>query len=136
MRRSPLRRAAAIRRQKALTRRAIQRRRAQVTTEERHAKSVVRTRSGGVCEGCGKRRAAEWSHRVNASQGGPWHPTNGLHLCLWCHDWLHDNILAARALGWSLQRHQDPAAEPVTHAQFGRVFLNNDGTTTRQENAA
>ena len=91
----------------------------QVTPEEREAKRIVKARSGGWCEtGCG-RRVQSWSHRVARSQGGPWDPVNGLHLCSLgsgdsgCHTWTGRRIALACEGGWRLRSWQDPASEPV-----------------------
>lgn len=80
---------------------------------QQEARRIVYERSQGICEGCRKARATDWSHRKNRSQGGPWCPTNGLHLCRADHAWIGANPTAANACGWYLRSFQNPAAEPV-----------------------
>jgi hypothetical protein len=100
---------------------------------EREARRIVRERSGGVCECCGRARATNFSHRKGAGQGGEWSAANGLDACgsgnaSGCHGFIHQNPDAACELGWMLRRHQVPEGEPVVHAVFGRVLLSRDGT--------
>lgn len=96
-----------------LRRRAIKASRTKVSPEEREGKKVVKARSGGLCEACGMRRAAEWHHRKNRSQGGTWDVVNGLHLCLVCHAFVGDKRHAARARGWVVLRNEQPDDVPV-----------------------
>lgn len=77
------------------------------------ARRLVQARSGGVCEQCGSLRADEWHHRKNRSQGGKWHPTNGLHLCSPCHRHVTEHPAVAYAHGWSVRSTVDPAKVPV-----------------------
>lgn len=59
------------------------------------ARRIVYARSGGLCEpripdaGC-RHTGAQWHHRKRRSQGGRWTPSNGLHICLPCHDYVTD----------------------------------------------
>ena len=109
-------------------------------TAERQAREVVRDRSGGVCEVCGARRASNWHHRLNRSQGGLWCPTNGLDLCgsgtTGCHGWITEHPALSRPRGWIVQPHQDPATVPVDLAHHGRVLLLADGCLAPVEIAA
>ncbi|MGW3992410.1 HNH endonuclease [Amycolatopsis sp. NPDC004772] len=93
------------------------------------ARTLVYARSSGACEKCGLRRAVHWHHRLNRSQGGTWHPSNGLHLCLEDHllmdgsdDELFDN-------GWRIKAwDKRPYTEiPVLHWQWGWVTLDDLG---------
>lgn len=103
--------------------------RPKVTPEERRARRLVRQRSGGLCEVCARERATDWSHRVRRSQGGPWCPANGLHVCRKDHRRIDSGLSAMNTLGWHLTRNQDPLATPVFLARRGWVLLRPDGTT-------
>lgn len=98
--------------------------------EERQARRIVRARSGGVCEGCGQAPAAHWAHRVGEGQGGPWCPSNGMHLCAPCHAWCHAHPRLAKERGWMLYPTRDPRVEPAEHWLHGRVLLVPDGSFT------
>jgi hypothetical protein len=89
----------------------------------RAAKDSVEARSGGLCEACGMRRARDWHHRKNKSQGGLWSPENGLHVCRPCHRWIGRERLAARARGWAVWRKEDPAEVAVWRRQDAWVWL-------------
>ena len=86
-----------------------------VTSAEQLARQIVRDRAGGICEGCGKAPATDWSHRVAEGQGGPWDAANGLHLCHSDHMWGHTEPLAARKLGWLLLSTDDFLTFPALH---------------------
>jgi hypothetical protein len=101
-----------------------------VTPEERRARNLVALRSEGRCEGCQFTRATDWAHRKGAAQGGPWCPSNGLHLCRLCHDWAHHEPDAARALGWMVRRKHDHTLIPVQLPAHGLVLLGTDGSIT------
>lgn len=98
------------------------------TMTEASARRAVYTRSGGVCEACLSRRATEWHHRKNRSQGGPWSPENGLHLCSACHAWITAHPEAAVAVGWAVRGHADPAQVPVYLGGRRQVLLTVEGT--------
>jgi len=98
---------------------------------EREARRIVYARSNGICEGCGKARAVEWSHRKARSQGGKWTPSNGMHLCRADHAWIHSNPNAANACGWYLRSWQNPAAEPVLLGDRP-VLLMDDGSIKQE----
>lgn len=97
------------------------------TAAERLGRRVVRARSGGLCEACGMRRAVEWHHRRNRSQQGTWDPANGLHVCRQCHAWITNNPYGARAHGWSVLSHEDPAVVPLLRRADAWVVLGGDG---------
>ncbi len=125
-----MKRSSGLNRSAALVRSQRRRRqqRARTSPEERRARAVVTERSGGVCEGCSAARATDWSHRVAEGQGGPYCPSNGMHLCRACHAWLHANPTAARdERGWRLLSTDEPAEVPVLHAVHGWVLLTDDG---------
>lgn len=121
-------RASAMKRGQALTRRVTKAKRAKVTAEERNGRKIVRDRSQGRCEigiGC---VATEQHHRRNRSQGGSWKPSNLLHLCHVHHSHVTTNPQAAREQGWAVASHQDPAHTPVWLAGRGFAFLTDDGS--------
>lgn len=95
-------------------------------TAEATARRLLRTRSGGLCEGCARAEASEWAHRVRRNVG-PWCPTNGLDLCRACHSWAHLHPRGARLKGWLLRATDDPGLEPVFMARWGYVLLTHDG---------
>ena len=69
-------------------------------------KRIIRARSKGVCEGCGKAPATEMHHRQYRSRGGLSVASNGLWLCGWgnhtgCHGIAHTAI--GEQLGWSVR---------------------------------
>lgn len=83
--------------------------------DERRARELVRARSMGVCEGCGKRPATDYAHRVGRGQGGAWTADNGLHLCGpgnygGCHA---TPRLDAEARGWVIRGRRDPSTVPA-----------------------
>lgn len=81
-------------------------------TSEQTGRLIVYARSSGRCELC-TRNASEWHHRQNRSQGGTWAPANGLHLCLWCHQFITEHPEHAAALGLTVQRGADPVTTPA-----------------------
>lgn len=117
----PLKRRTPIRRPRLRTVRAV------VSAAERVGRKVVKARSGGLCECCGMRRATDWQHRKNRSQGGDWSASNGLAACRLCHRWIHDNPRAARARGWSVLSGLNPAEIPVRRRVDAWVLLADDG---------
>lgn len=135
----PLRRLTPMPRPKARMRARKQRRTArdrQAAADERRARLIVRERSGGMCEADGQHRATDWSHRVAEGQGGPWCPSNGLHLCRAHHRWAHHNPAAAGELGWILLSTDNPLEMPALIWLHGRpttVLLHPDGSITPHE---
>jgi hypothetical protein len=96
---------------------------------EQRAREVVYERSGHVCEVCGHRRATEWHHRRNRSQGGPWEPSNGLHICNPCHRHITANPAEAFEEGWTVRSWEDWKTKPVKLWQ-GYCVLSDDGSWT------
>lgn len=92
--------------------------------ESRAAHVAVSERSGGVCEGCGRRRKSDRHHRKHGANGRIDTVDNLLDLCggpagmaggnhSGCHGVAHtgDGYL----LGWSVKSGNDPARIPVYH---------------------
>lgn len=79
---------------------------------EARGRLIVAARSAGLCEIC-RQPAADWSHRVDRSDGGTWSPANGLHLCRRDHQWTHSEPTLAHEGGWRLRSGTDPATAPV-----------------------
>lgn len=90
---------------------------------ERTTRPAVSARSGGICENCGKQRATDKHHRLNASRGGKWHPANILDLCRLCHHRVTVNPSWAESRGLSLPTSlvYSPAAVPVRIERDGVV---------------
>lgn len=124
MKRSPL-----PTRRAPLARSSWGRRPARRTSDETHARQLVRQRSDGTCEGCGLRPASEWSHRVSRAHSGPWSASNGLYLCGpgGCHAAAHASPLWARERGWILRSTDNPLTVPAWHARHGWVLLDDAG---------
>jgi hypothetical protein len=101
---------------------------------ERIARRIVRRRSGGWCEVCDRRRATEWHHRINRSQGGEWRASNGLDTCSACHLHITTNPHAARQQGWHLYPGEHPAAMRVWLARRGWCLLSDPGDVTPVDN--
>lgn len=74
--------------------------------DEAEARCLVLTRSGGVCEVCGRFSVAEAAHRVGRAVGGPWAAGNILGACRACHRRDHAHPRAAYAFGWHVQGHR------------------------------
>ena len=85
-------------------------------------RAIVATRSGGVCEGCGLRRATDVHHRQYRSRGGTHAVSNLLALCggagglpggnhTGCHGVAHSGH-KGEALGWAIRSNYDPLLVP------------------------
>lgn len=96
---------------------------------------MIAIRSGGVCEMCTNATASQIHHRC-PRQSGKYHPpwmstaSNGLALCLRCHEWIEGNRTAAYASGWLVRKPIATRAGgcstlPVTDPT-GRKWLFND----------
>lgn len=98
---------------------------------------IVYARSNGACERCGRARAIHWHHRLNRSQGGTWHPSNGYHLCLECHLLMDGGEDYLFEMGWRIKGHDKrPYSEvPVMHWQWGLVTLDDLGDYHQREAA-
>lgn len=92
--------------------------------------TAVRTRSQGLCEGCGQHPATELHHRRYRSRGGTHEVSNLLHLCgsgnhTGCHGKAHTG--AGEVLGWSVESGIAPPAHyPLTYRGV-RALLDDDG---------
>lgn len=112
----------------------IKAKRPKVTQAEKDGKAGVKLRAeveiDGVvvrlCECCGDRRGAEWSHRIGRAQGGTWAVSNGLWACSKCHRWMHANPNAAKALGWHVHPEDDPLTVVVQY-RGRKALLDNAG---------
>lgn len=131
-RRTPLVGSTPLQRASRLARKPMQRTRARTTREEREARRLVEARSHGLCEVCARVPATNWHHRLNASQGGAWDASNGLHVCgsgtTGCHGHIGLNRAVAYERGWSVRSTADPAATPVWLAGLGWSLLLPDGS--------
>lgn len=97
---------------------------------------IVRTRSGGVCEKCGRARAVEMHHRCGRQMGGSrtaWinKPSNLLHLCTPCHGEVTDTQGArafAETSGWLVRRGQTLPADVPVVLWHGLRLLDDEGS--------
>ena len=98
------------------------------------ARAIIRKRSGGICEACGKVPAAQVHHRLYKSRGGRGNVANGLHVCGFgnaggCHGIAH--TAKGEQQGWSIRSGGDPvsmpATVPVSHAVHGLVKFDDLG---------
>jgi hypothetical protein len=100
-------------------------------------REIIRYRSRGKCErGC-DRLSVQMHHRTPRQSGKhhpPWmsEPSNGLDLCLECHDWIEHNRAAARDLGLLVPRGVAEQAggnsgQPFTDLAGRRWTLTDDG---------
>lgn len=87
--------------------------------ESRLAYQLVKSRSFGLCEICGVKRATEVHHRQYRSRGGQDTAQNCIHVCGWggtlgCHARAH-NDSENTANGWAVPSGFDPARIPVLY---------------------
>ncbi len=100
---------------------------------------LVRERSA-VCECCGARPGAEFSHRRSASKGGTWAPSNGIRADHRCHRWLEDHPIWAGEGGWQIRRTlrsplEIPAFIVTPEAPLGEWVLLDDAGGREQVHA-
>ncbi|WP_435583352.1 hypothetical protein [Amycolatopsis thermoflava] len=96
---------------------------------------IVVTRSGGLCEKCGKRPAEQIHHRTGRQMGGsrePWvnQVPNLLHLCCGCHDEVTDtkgNRAFIETCGWLVRRGTVRPADVPVVLWHGTWLLADDG---------
>lgn len=99
-----------------------------VTAAERSARKVVAARADGCCEGCGRPGPTDYSHRVGAGVGGPWHPANALALCRRDHDFIGAFPHRARVeRGWRLQSTDNYLTFPAWVYGLGWVLIDEVG---------
>lgn len=136
---SVLRRGALLR-QSEISRKAATPKPVKRDPAEAKARTVVRARSEGRCEVCGRAPASNWHHRQNRSGGGRWDAANGLAVCgtgsTGCHGHITTNPRVAREQGWSVPSYADPARTQVWIARRGFVLLNNVGDYITDEDTA
>lgn len=84
------------------------------------------------CVGCGTNNPLSCQHRIARGMGGTSlttiaHPTNGVCLCgsgtTGCHGWAESYRTHAQALGWSLNRHENPLLVPWWSTSGWRLWL-------------
>jgi hypothetical protein len=102
---------------------------------------VVRARSLGICEVCGRAPATNFQHRQGKAQQGAWSAENGLDVCgmgnvSGCHGAIHQNPAIAYERGWSVRSTSDPTTTPVWLASGGWHYLRADGSVTATERSA
>ena len=101
-----------------------------VPMTDAQAEAVI-TRSGGLCEVCGK-GAEQIHHRRARGMGGTSrHDVHAapslLHVCRSCHTWIEHNLAEARDYGWSVSIHE-PDPDTIPALVWGRwVWLYDDG---------
>jgi hypothetical protein len=95
--------------------------------------ALVKARANDACELC-RERPVDMAHRVDASDGGPWSPSNLIALCRRCHDWTHAQPVLAGSRGhgggWRLPSTADPREVPAflwTEIGWRWVLLNDAG---------
>lgn len=108
---------------------------------EKLARKLVRARSGGICEVCGRQPSREFQHRKAQVHGGEYSAVNGLDVCGHgnydgCHGHIHQHPAIAYEQGWSVRSGHNPAVQPVWLAGRGRVLLRADGSTEPYGKAA
>lgn len=84
----------------------------------------LKSRSGGVCEGCGEHPATQAHHRQYKSRGGRGVIENAIHLCgsgnhSGCHGDAHTD--EGEAIGWSIRSGYDPLEVPAQIVVNGRT---------------
>jgi len=97
-------------------------------------REVVKSRSSGYCEKCGKPLGESWAlhHRKLRSRGGEDSLTNFVALHHECHNLgngsVHSNPKLAEQLGLMVPSWQDPKDAPLTLPSGDIVLLNDDGS--------
>jgi hypothetical protein len=129
-----------------LTRRIVKNNRAKVaavkkTGPDKKTAGLVLARADGSCERCLRRPPEQLHHRKPRGSGGSSDPAinspaNLLAVCSQCHLEIEGNRTVSKEQGWLVRFEHSPAETPVWIAGLGKVFLNDDGSTTSQESAA
>jgi hypothetical protein len=107
-------------------------------------KAIMRRRSGGLCEVCGRAVATDFHHRRPRGAGGTsvaWVnlPANGLHICRGCHDRIEGRFpaysrRAAMAQGFLISL-SGRGADTIPVRYRGRlVTLDNEGNSPEAGN--
>lgn len=152
MKRSPMpKRAAAMVRGKAMTGRIVKNNRAKAAESKKtaqkktgppeHVVKLVLARSDGSCERCRRHAPEQLHHRKPRGAGGSSdpainNPSNLIAVCASCHLEIESDRTVSKEQGWLVRFEHNPAETPVWIAGLGKVFLNDDGSTTAQETAA
>jgi hypothetical protein len=94
--------------------------------------SIVHSRSGLVCEMCGKSNAEEHHHRRPRGQGSTKRADSAtasacLHVCRHCHRLAEAERNLATVCGWLVPQNESPADNPVIYRGF-RVRLDDAGS--------
>ncbi|ATN94025.1 HNH endonuclease [Mycobacterium phage Kumao] len=93
--------------------------------------AMVYTRSGGLCERCG-RKGESYHHRLKRSQGGLWTPSNIVLVCghgtAGCHGWIEHNANDADSAGYHVRPWEKPEEKPVRTCIAGWALLDDDGS--------
>ncbi|QNN99473.1 HNH endonuclease [Gordonia Phage Sephiroth] len=104
------------------------------TTTEKRCRAILANRSDGICERCCAAPAQSVHHRRKRGQGGPWTPTNCVHICgdgtRGCHGWIEGHPNAAREEGFHVRSYENEAEVPVL-IWGNLVYLDDEGGTTR-----
>jgi hypothetical protein len=96
--------------------------------------ALVRLRSD-VCEACGAAPGQSFSHRIAASRGGTYAPSNGIRACgsgtTGCHGWFEHHPTWGGEGGWQIRRTlrtplEVPAFLVTPEAPFGGWYLLDD----------
>jgi 5-methylcytosine-specific restriction enzyme A len=99
----------------------------------RHVRELVRVRSNGFCERCGRITAdPQIHHRRPRGMGGSDREgtntaSNALWLCMPCHAWVESYRYEAYIEGFLVHQHHRPAMVPV-HMPVGWTSLADDGS--------
>lgn len=94
------------------------------------SRMLVMGRARAKCERCGMHAPnGHWHHRRSRSvHDDLTHTaTNGVHLCVSCHTWVHAHPFEARRDGFIVSRYSDPSQEPFLHSSLGWVFIHENG---------
>lgn len=85
------------------------------------ARAAIFEAAGWRCVGCGASAPLTCQHRIARGMGGTssariGHPSNGVALdgsgTTGCHGWAESHPVHAQALGWRVNRHDDPGLVP------------------------
>lgn len=93
---------------------------------------LVRQRSRGACERCGRAGPGSLHHRRKRSHGGAWSAENLVWLCgsgtTGCHGWVEAHPAQASREGFHLRPWEDALLRPVRLYWHGWGVLRSDGT--------
>src|ERR1700757_5248033 len=99
--------------------------------DEKRCREIVKARSEGRCERCGRLGGTTIHHRKKRSAGGRWDASNCVAVCghgtAGCHGWIESRPNEAEVEGFHVRPWQIPENIPVIHALYGRVYLRENG---------